>query len=101
MTDAKEFRASEWRPLLSGTLQGFFALQLPSGLRINDCTLHEKGDRRWIGLPGKPQLEDGRHRKDPTTGKGLYVPIVEIPAREVRDRFQEHALAAVDRLLGK
>jgi hypothetical protein len=29
----------------------------------------------------------------------LYTPVVEIPAQEVRDRFQKQALAAVDRLL--
>jgi hypothetical protein len=59
--------ASGWRPRASGTLQGFFVLTLPSGFVINDCTLHEKGERRWVWLPGKPQLEDGKHRKDQTT----------------------------------
>jgi hypothetical protein len=94
-----EFRASGWRTLLSGTLQGFITLTLPSGLVLNDCTLHQKGNRRWIGLPGKPKLEDGRHRIDPATGKRLYTPVVEIPARAVRDKFRAQALAAVDRLL--
>lgn len=70
-----------------------------SGLVINDCTLHEKDDRRWIGLPGKPQIEDGRQRTDPATGKGLYTPVIEIPDRDARSKFQELALAAVDRLL--
>jgi hypothetical protein len=68
---------------------------------VNDCTLHEKGVRRWIGLPGKPQIEDGKHRKDPATGKGLYAPVVEIPSRQVRDKFQEQAIAAVDRMLAE
>jgi hypothetical protein len=93
-------RASAWRPVLSGTLQGFFTLRLGSGLVLNDCTLHQKGNRRWIELPAKPQLEDGRHRRDPETGRGLYVAVVEIPDREVRDKFNEQALAAVDRMLG-
>jgi hypothetical protein len=92
-------RAADWRPHLSGTLQGFFDLQLPSGLTIHDCMLHDRGDRRWIGLPGKPQIEDGRHRLDPKTGKPAYTPVVEV-ARAASDRFQEQALAAIDRLLG-
>jgi hypothetical protein len=92
-------RASGWRAHTAGTLRGFFDLLLASGLKLNGCTLHEQGDRRWIGLPGKPQIEDGRHRKDPTTGKGLYTPAAEIPAREVRDKFTAEALAAVDRML--
>ena len=94
-------RASDWRPHQSGTLKGFFNLQLPSGLVLNGLTLHQNGERRWVGLPGKPQLEDGRHRLDPKTGKPAWQPVVEIPAREVRDRFQEAALAAIDRLLGR
>lgn len=89
-------RASDWRPHASGTLEGFFVLTLPSGLVIHDCTLHARDGRRWIGLPGKPQLEDGRHRKDPVTGKGLYTPVLEIPAPEARGKFQQQALAAVD-----
>ena len=62
--------------------------------------LHERDGRRWIGLPGKPQIDqDGSVRKDPATGKRLYTPCVEIPAREVRDNFTEQALDAVDRML--
>ena len=45
------FRASDWRGLERNTLRGFFRLTLPSGIQINDCTFHEKGESRWIGLP--------------------------------------------------
>jgi hypothetical protein len=93
------FRASSWRPHLSGTLQGFFRLQLPSGLIINNLTLHQKGDKRWVGLPGVPQIEAGRHRVDPATGKPAYTPTLEISDRQRRDKFTEQALAAFDRLL--
>jgi hypothetical protein len=52
-------------------------------------------------LPGKPLLDqDGRHRVD-SAGKKHYVPVVEIPNRAIRERFQAAALAAVDRLLAK
>jgi hypothetical protein len=95
--------ATDWRPRVSNTLQGFVNLALdPSGLVLRDCTLHQKSERRWVGLPGKLQVDaEGRARKDPTTAKPLYSPVVEIPDRECRDRFQAAALAAIDLLHGE
>jgi hypothetical protein len=95
-------RASDWRPFLRNTLVGFVKLTLePSGLVLNECALHRKDDREWIGLPGKPQIDrDGQPRKDPATGKLLYSPVVEIPDKQARDRFQRAAIGAVRVLLG-
>jgi len=96
-TTATARTASDWMPLERNTLRGFFPLQLRSGLVLNDCTLHEKGDRRWVGLPGKPQIDsDGRQRVD-ATGKKLWTPAVEVPGKEPQSRFQRAALAAVGR----
>jgi hypothetical protein len=93
--------ASDWRPMVRNTLQGFVTLQLlPSGFVFRECALHVKGERRWIGLPSKPQIDaEGRHRIDPATSKRLYVPIVEVVGKDERARFQKTALAAVDALL--
>ena len=94
-------RSSGWRPHLSGSLQGFFNLRLSSGICLNDLTLHQQGDKRWVGLPGKPQLDaDGRQRLG-AGGKKLFTPVVEIPDRQTRDRFTTPVLAAVDRMLGR
>jgi hypothetical protein len=70
-------------------------LSLPAWC-LNDCTYHRRADgAEWIGLP-KPQLDrEGQQRKDPATGKALYVPVVEIVGKEARERFQRAALAAV------
>ena len=95
-------RASDWRPVQKNSLQGFCTLHLaPSGIVINDCSLHRMPDgREWIGLPAKPQIDrDGQQRKDPTTGKPLYVAIVEVRGKAERERFQQAALAAVHVLL--
>lgn len=94
-------RASDWRPLVRNTLQGFFTLELPSGLILNECTYHKApSGSEWIGLPGRPQLDrDGMQRKDPATGKALYTPSVEIKGKQQRERFQAAALAAVHELL--
>jgi hypothetical protein len=57
-------------------------------------------NREWIGLPARPQLDrDGRQRKDPTTGKALYTPIVEIRGKAEHERFQAAALTAAHELV--
>jgi len=92
--------ASNFREHVKNTLRGFFDIELPSGLTLKDCSLHEKGAQRWIGLPGKAQIDsEGRHASDPNTGRKLYVTVVEIKDRGRRKRFQAAALA-VDELRG-
>jgi hypothetical protein len=97
--------ASDWRPVTkdNSSLRGFCALSLsPSGILLHGAALHERGDRRWVALPGRPQLDaEGRHRKDPTTGKPLWTPVVEIRGKDERERFQAAALAAIDKLLDR
>jgi hypothetical protein len=95
-----DFVASDWRAINRNTLKGFFTLALPSGLALRECSYHEQGAKRWVGLPGRPLLDaDGRHRIDPATGKKAYVAIVEI-AKSAREKFQKAAVDAVDKLLG-
>jgi hypothetical protein len=92
--------ASDWVPIERNTLRGLCTLRLPSGLVLRDCSVHQQGARRWIGLPGRPQIDtEGKHRTDSATGRKLYTPTVEIPDPARRERFQAAALAAVDRLL--
>ena len=91
--------ASDWRPLEKGTLLGFFNLELASGLVLRGLTLHDQAGKRWVGLPGRAQVgEDGKQLVDPTTGKRLWLPTVEVK-RHRREKFQSEALAAVDRML--
>jgi hypothetical protein len=95
--------ASNWRPISKNTLEGFLDLELRlSGPVLKECSVHRKDTKRWVGLPSRPQLgPEGRHRTDPTTGKRLYVSIVEIAGKTERERFQTAALAAVDALLAR
>jgi hypothetical protein len=95
--------ALDWRLIERNTLRGFLTLTLhPSGLVLRECSLHQKDNRRWLGLPGKPQLDsEGRHRMDASTGKALCTAVVEIAGKSERERFQQEALAAVDKLLGR
>jgi hypothetical protein len=67
---------------------------------LHGCSYHVQDDRSWIALPGKPQLDrDGQHRKDPATGKGLWTPVVEIPDKSTRARFQAMAVTAVHAMI--
>jgi hypothetical protein len=99
--------AENWRPIEppKNTLRGFLDLKLaPSGLILHECSLHSHPEtaKRWVGLPGRPQIDSATHlhRKDATTGKFLWTPIVEIYGQPERKRFQQAALAAIDKLRG-
>ena len=72
-------------------------MSLDSGMVLHDCQLLESNGKRWIGLPGKAQLDaDKNVKKDATTGKVAYTPTVSIPDRARRDAFSAQPLAAID-----
>jgi hypothetical protein len=72
------------RKLSKGALIGFLDVELPSGLKLNRCTLLEKGGKRWIGLPSKEWTK--------ADGSKSYVPIVEIADRDARNKFNAAVL---------
>jgi hypothetical protein len=87
---ADGFAVREWKPYAKNTLVGFVSLELPSGLIIHGCTVHEKNGSRWIGLPAKQYTKDGTQ---------TWAPLVEFASKEVREKFQALALAAIDAYL--
>lgn len=74
-------------------LIGFFDVTLPSGIKLNSCTLLSKkdGTGRFIGLPSKEWVK--------SDGSKSWVPVVEIPDREARDKFNAMVLPAAERAL--
>src|SRR6516165_4607974 len=80
----------------SNTLFGFVDLVIPElRLRIREVTVHQSHGRRWVGLPGKPQIDrDGAARRD-DRGKIAYSPVLQFTDREVGDAFSAGAIAAV------
>jgi hypothetical protein len=84
---ANNFVVREWRPYQKNTLVGFLSIELTTGLILHGCTLHEKNDSRWIGMPAKQFQKDGR-----TT----WAPQVDFVSKEAREKSQAAALAAVD-----
>jgi hypothetical protein len=85
------FRVSEWRPYIKNTLRAFVTFQLPSHMVVRDCTLHAKGEARWVGLPARPIVKDGAIVS--------WAPVVDFNDHEARARFQKLALEAIDRYL--
>jgi hypothetical protein len=81
-----------WRACARNTLLGFADVSLPSGIVIRGLAIHQKGERRWVGLPARPYETD--------SGSTSWAPVVEIPDRETRKRFEGLVLAAVDKHLG-
>jgi hypothetical protein len=95
-------RCTKFSAIERGALRGFADLDLDSGLTIHDCTLMESNGRRWVGLPGKPQINtDKTVRTDPATGKTLYVPVISIADKARRELFSNNALAAIDAFRGE
>src|SRR5882672_8953873 len=86
------FEISGWNPYTKNTLQGFFTLTMPSGMVLHGCTFHRKNDSRWIGVPSQKFT-----KADGSVG---YTPIVEFATDDAQRRFQEQAVAAVDRYQG-
>jgi len=87
----RDFLVSNWKAYEKNTLRGFFSLNLPSGLVIHNCTLHEKDGSRWIGLPARQYSKDD--------GSTSYALLIEFATKEARQQFQTMALEAVDRFM--
>jgi len=76
-----------WRQVIKNTLRGFAEVELPSGLRIRDIPVHvHQNGKAWAGMPGKPQLEDGRLKLD-ANGKAVYTAILDWRDKALRERF--------------
>jgi hypothetical protein len=87
----REIVIMAWKPYPKGTLVGFFAVTLPSGLVLHDLMLHSKGDARWIGFPAREWVNQ--------SGAKQYARLIKFTSRAVADKFRDAVLAALDRYL--
>lgn len=90
----------EWKAMERNTLRGFVTIRVPAmRLTIKDLTAHEQGDKRWVGLPGKAQIDRDQNvvRKD---GKVQYSPVLAFDTKEVAEAFGGAVLRALDARLG-
>jgi DNA-binding cell septation regulator SpoVG len=91
----------KFTPLERGALRGFCDLALDSGMVVHDCTVMENNGRRWVNLPGKPQLDRDKNLVRGESGKIIYVPVLSIADRVRRDAFNAQAFSAVDEFQAK
>jgi hypothetical protein len=87
----RELVVTNWKAHEKNTLRGFLSINLPSGLVIHNCTLHQKNGSRWLGLPARQYVKDD--------GSTSYTPLIEFATKDARQRFQAAALEAVDHFL--
>lgn len=83
-------------PWRSNTLFGFVTIRIPAlHLRIVDLTVHQKNESRWVGMPGKPQVDrEGNVRRD-DRGKVLYTSVLEFTDKATRDAFSARVIESL------
>jgi hypothetical protein len=87
-------RVISFRPLVRNTLRGFIEIELPSGLRVREISIHESHGKRWAGLPARPVLTaDGRHSV--LNGKKQYASLLEWKSRDLSDEFSRRIIQLV------
>jgi len=77
-----------FREYRKNTLQGFAEVELPSGMRIRDLSLHERNGERWIAYPAKQFTKED--------GSQGWLNLVYFADRKVNGEFQKSVLAALD-----
>jgi UDP:flavonoid glycosyltransferase YjiC (YdhE family) len=80
-------KISNWKLLNKNSLVAAFDLALPSGICVYGAMLMRSGGSEWISFPGIPIGE-----KD---GKKTYKPVVAIPDRDTRDKFNAQVISAL------
>ena len=81
---------TNYKSLNKNTLVSSFDLELPSGFFIHGVMFFRKGDSEWCAFPGIP-YENG-------SGQKTYKPILEIPDRARRDKFNAEVIAELKKL---
>jgi hypothetical protein len=91
-------KVTGWRPLRKATMRGLVSIELSVGLIITDAIVHVGANGPWVAMPGKPWLEDGRHRIDPATGRPAYSNILAWRSRTLADKFSATVVAELLKL---
>jgi hypothetical protein len=88
-------RLVNWRPLRRGKLYGFADVELPIGLRINQCPVLDGQEGVWASLPTRAEIDrDGRARTG-TNGERVYQPVNEWRSRRLREAFSVRVVALI------
>lgn len=85
----------DWRPHSSGGLRGYARVELDIGLVIPDVRVLVGSNGPFVILPEKPVLIGDKLKRDISTNKPTYAPVLHWKDRATADKFS----AAVLRLL--
>ena len=91
-----QMKITDFRRHQSGALQGFAAVETPSGFTIHGVAIFDQAGSRWCGLPNKPRLSNGKAMKS-NAGSWITDPVLEIQDKERKTGFDRAVLAALDR----
>lgn len=79
----------EFKSHNNGNLLGFANFWIPKmGMEIYGCSLHQKGDQRWVNLPS-------REYKD-KEGMTKYMPVIRFRDKEHYNAFIDACKRAID-----
>jgi hypothetical protein len=82
-------------PMRRNSLRGFAEVQLPSGMIVEDVSVHVSSGKPWASPPSKPMLDRNGVAVRDDKGKIKYAPIISFATRELRDRFSREVITAM------
>jgi hypothetical protein len=90
----RQMRLVSFKLVGKGALIGFANIELPNGLKIDDCPVLTSHGKVWATFPAKPQLgKDGRQIV--VDGKKQFAAILAWPDRATADRWSDAVVALV------
>jgi hypothetical protein len=90
-----QMRLMHWRALRHGKLFGFAAVELPIGLRINECPVLDGPEGVWASLPTRPELDRNGAVRLGANNERLYQTVLEWRSRRLREAFSARVVALV------
>lgn len=82
---------TNFRKFEKGSLRGFFDVELPSGIVLRECSLHEKDGKRWINPPSRKIEKQG--------SQATWKRMVDFASSKTASQFRDAVLDALDTLL--
>lgn len=92
-----QIRVLDFKPFSKGgsSLVGFAKVLFPSGMILNNVTIHSREGKAWASPPSAPMVgTDGVALTDRTTGKRRYHPLIEFCDDKTRWRWSHAVVSA-------
>jgi len=88
--------AEQFRPLRKNTLRGFARVRFPSGLILDEVSIHaSESGKAWAAPPARPVIDPEGNPVRGRDGKLRYAAVVSFSEAKVRTSWSEQCVAAV------